>query len=120
MANSLQAPRSGMPIKRALTLYQKARLPLATILGIAAATSPMRSGVVLVCRFGSGAAEGIGIASLSPLIVIAGDSTGESPKSAAAGYVLDAMHAVGFPASPLFLVFVLALGLIGKALLSLL
>jgi ATP-binding cassette subfamily C protein len=80
----------------------------------------MRSVLVLLCLLGSGAAEGIGIASLIPLIIAAGDSAGAGKKSAVAGYVLDAVHSLGLPTGSLFLLFALVLGLLGKAALSLL
>lgn len=90
------------------------------ILRIAAATPPLRSILVLLCLLGSGAAEGIGIASLIPLIIAAGDSTGATRDSAVARYVVDTMQAAGLPTGSLFLLCVLVLGLLGKALLSLL
>ena len=98
----------------------KAEFLPSAVLRIAAATPPMRSTLVLLCLLGSGAAEGIGIASLIPLIIAAGDSGGVSKKSAIAGYVLDAMQALGLPTGSLFLLSALVLGLLGKALLSLL
>jgi ATP-binding cassette subfamily C protein len=99
---------------------KKTELLPSAVLRIAAATSPARSVVVLLCLLGSGAAEGIGIASLIPLIIAAGNSTVGGKKSAIAGYVLDALHALGLPTESLFLLLILALGLVGKALLSLL
>jgi ATP-binding cassette subfamily C protein len=71
-----------------------------------------------MCLLGSGAAEGLGIASLIPLIIAAGDSAGQG-NSAVTGYVLGMLHALGLPTGPLFLLCVLVLGLLGKALLSL-
>ncbi len=88
------------------------------VLRIAAAIPPVRNILVLLCLLGSGAAEGIGIASLIPLIIAAGGEAGK--KSAIADYVLDAMRALGLPTGSLFLLFALVLGLLGKAALSLL
>jgi ATP-binding cassette subfamily C protein len=112
--------RSIMPSERKSASSQKAELLPSAVLRIAGGTPPLRNILVLLCLLGSGAAEGIGIASLIPLIIAAGDSAGTGGKSAVAGYVLDAMHALGLPTGSLFLLFALMLGLIGKALLNLL
>jgi ATP-binding cassette subfamily C protein len=97
---------------------KKSRYPAA--LRIAATIPPGRSLVVLLCLLGSGAAEGIGIASLIPLIVAAGDSGAGDKKSAIGAYVVELLQSIGLPTSPLFLLLVLILGMAGKALLNLL
>lgn len=109
-----------MASKRTSASSQKAEFLPSAVWRIAAATPPMRSVLVLLCLLGSGAAEGVGIASLIPLIIAAGNPSGGARKSAVAGYVLDAIHAIGLPTGSLFLFCVLVLGLVGKALLSLL
>jgi ATP-binding cassette subfamily C protein len=81
---------------------------------------PGRSLLVLLCLLGSGAAEGIGIASLVPLIAVAGNSGVTGKSSAIAAYVTHVLGAIGLPNTPLSLLVLLALGLIGKALLSML
>jgi ATP-binding cassette subfamily C protein len=75
--------------------------------------------IVLLCLLGSGVAEGFGIASLVPLIAAAGGGTG-GKHSAIADYVTKALHSVGVPSDPLYLLGLLLLGLAAKALLSLL
>ncbi|MFZ5790031.1 MAG: ABC transporter ATP-binding protein [Pseudomonadota bacterium] len=97
---------------------KKSRYPAA--LRIATTIPPGRSLIVLLCLLGSGAAEGIGIASLIPLIVAAGDSGVGGKKSAIGTYVVEAMQSLGLPTNPLFLLVVLILGMAGKALLNLL
>jgi ATP-binding cassette subfamily C protein len=66
---------------------------------------------------GSGVAEGIGVASLIPMIVAAGAS---DKHSALADTVLRVVHTIGLPADPLYLLIVSMAGLILKAVLSLL
>src|SRR5205085_10382277 len=91
-----------------------------TIWRIAAAMPPGRSLLVLLCLLGSGAAEGIGIASLVPLIMVAGNAGVTGKSSVIAGYVTHALAAIGLSSTPLSLLLLLALGLIAKALLGML
>jgi ATP-binding cassette subfamily C protein len=81
---------------------------------------PGRSLLVLLCLLGSGAAEGIGIASLVPLIMVAGNAGVTGKSSVIAGYVTHALAAIGLSSTPLSLLLLLALGLIAKALLGML
>jgi len=96
------------------------RAKSSSILRIAAAMPVGHSLLVLCCLLASGAAEGVGIASLIPLIVAAGGVSPSGKRSAVAGYVLDAMHSIGLPTAPLHLLIISALALAAKALLSLL
>ncbi len=90
----------------------------ATIMQIAAAIPVGRSGLVLLCLLGSGVAEGIGVASLVPMIVAAGGSGGKH--SALADTVLRVVQSIGLPTDPLYLLIVSMAGLVLKAALSLL
>jgi ATP-binding cassette subfamily C protein len=106
--------RAGVKISR------RKRKSRSNIWRIAAAMPPGRSLLVLLCLLGSGAAEGIGIASLVPLIAVAGNSGVTGKSSVIAAYVTHVLGAIGLPNTPLSLLVLLALGLIGKALLSML
>jgi ATP-binding cassette subfamily C protein len=88
------------------------------VLQIAAAMPVGRTLVVLLCLLASGAAEGVGIAGLIPLIIAAGSSAGKH--SAVADSVLGVMQAVGLPSDPLYLLIVSMAGIALKAVLSLL
>lgn len=109
-----------MSRKYKAVLRPKNELLPSAVLRIAGATPPMRSVLVLLCLLGSGAAEGIGIASLIPLIIAAGESSGTGKKSAIGAYILDAMHAIGLSPGPFILLLALVLGLMGKAALNVL
>jgi ATP-binding cassette, subfamily C, bacterial len=101
----------------------EARSGLRSMLRVMAVMALRRSSIMLLCLLGSGAAEGIGIASLIPLIVIAGDSSaaaGIGNKSRIASNVTDALHSLGLATEPLHLLFVLVFALLGKAILTLL
>jgi len=81
---------------------------------------PGRSAIVLLSLLASGAAEGIGIASLVPLIVATGSQGAGGQQSAAAEYILDMIRSVGLPTEALYLLALSILGLTAKAALSLL
>jgi ATP-binding cassette subfamily C protein len=80
---------------------------------------PGRSAAVLGCLLASGFAEGIGIASLVPLIVAAGGSSG-GKTSAFAQSVLTMAESIGLPTAPLALLILSVVALLLKAGLSLL
>jgi ATP-binding cassette subfamily C protein len=94
---------------------RRSRVASSGILQIAAAMPVGRSLVVLLCLLGSGVAEGIGVASLIPMIVAVGGK-----QSALADKVLQAVHTLGLPTDPLYLLIVSMSGLVLKAVLSLL
>jgi hypothetical protein len=76
---------------------------LRSLLRVTTAMALRRSSIVLLCLLGSGAAEGIGIASLIPLIVIAGDSSAAADignKSRIASNVTEALHSLGLATEP--------------------
>ncbi|MBX6320538.1 MAG: ABC transporter ATP-binding protein [Rhodospirillaceae bacterium] len=87
--------------------------------GIAAAIPLRRNLVVLLCLVGSAVAEGIGITSLIPLLVTAGDPD-EGKGSGLGRFVIDTLQAAGLPTDRLSLVLVLITGMCLKALLLLL
>jgi ATP-binding cassette subfamily C protein len=88
------------------------------MLQIVAAMPVGRSLLVLFCLLGSGAAEGVGIAGLIPLVIAAGSSGGKH--SEVADSVLSLTRAVGLPTDPLYLLMISMAGLVLKAILSLL
>src|SRR5262249_43103763 len=81
---------------------------------------PGRTAVVLFSLLASGVAEGVGIASLIPLIVAAGSQSAGAQKSATAQYILDFIHSLGLPTAPIYLLALSILGLTAKAVLNLL
>jgi ATP-binding cassette subfamily C protein len=98
------------------TRRKKSRIP--ALLRIAATTPPAVSLIVLLCLLGSGVAEGIGIATLIPLLVAAGNPAGANQTGIGA-YVLHIVESIGLPTNGLTLLAILVLGMIGKALLHL-
>src|SRR5262249_10582130 len=88
------------------------------LIRIAATTPPARSLIVLFCLLGSGVAEGIGIASLIPLLVAAGNPAGANQTGIGA-YILHIVQSIGLPTNGLILLVILVLGMVGKALLHL-
>jgi ATP-binding cassette subfamily C protein len=94
------------------------RVPSSTMLQIMAAMPVGRSLLVLLCLLGSGAAEGVGIAGLIPLVIAAGSNGGKH--SEVADSVLNLTQAVGLPTDPLYLLMISMAGLVLKAILSLL
>jgi ATP-binding cassette subfamily C protein len=88
------------------------------MLQIMAAMPVGRSLLVLLCLLGSGAAEGVGIAGLIPLVIAAGSNGGKH--SEVADSVLNLTQAVGLPTDPLYLLMISMAGLVLKAILSLL
>ncbi|QEX15049.1 ABC transporter permease [Hypericibacter terrae] len=93
---------------------KKSRVP--QLLRIAAAAPPLSNLVVLLCLLLSGVAEGIGIASLIPLLAAAGDPAGAN-QSGLGKYVMTALDKVGLPHNLLILLVILIVAMIGKALL---
>jgi ATP-binding cassette subfamily C protein len=89
------------------------------ILRIAAAAPPLSNFVVLLCLLASGVFEGIGIASLIPLLAAAGDPTGAN-QGVFGKYVSDALDYLGLPHDLLILLAILIVAMIGKAALHLL
>src|SRR5215831_17300187 len=102
-------PRSAGPARRS-------RVASSAMLRIAAVIPVGRSVLVLVCLLGSGVAEGVGVASLIPLIIAAGSAGGKH--SAVADSVLRAVQTVGLPTDPLYLLIISMVGVVLKALLS--
>ncbi|HWA46086.1 MAG TPA: ABC transporter transmembrane domain-containing protein, partial [Hypericibacter adhaerens] len=96
---------------------KKSRVP--QILRIAAAAPPLSNFVVLLCLLASGVFEGIGIASLIPLLAAAGDPTGAN-QGVFGKYVSDALDYLGLPHDLLILLAILIVAMIGKAALHLL
>ena len=84
-----------------------------TLWQIATVTSPARSLVVLLCLLVAGIAEGVGIASLLPLLASI-DNSG-SGSSELGRIVFSGLDAVGIPAEPGFLLLVLVGGVVLKA-----
>jgi ATP-binding cassette subfamily C protein len=94
---------------------KKSRAP--SVLRIAMATPPIRSVVVLLCLLLSGVAEGIGVASLIPILAAAGDPDGA--KSGMGATVMRTLDTLGLPTDLLTLIGILVVAMIGKALLQL-
>ncbi|MGH6942178.1 ABC transporter ATP-binding protein [Hypericibacter sp.] len=94
---------------------KKSRVP--SVLRIAVATPPIRSAVVLFCLLLSGVAEGIGVASLIPILAAAGDPSGA--KSGMGATVMRTLDTLGLPTDLLTLIVILVVAMIGKALLQL-
>jgi ATP-binding cassette subfamily C protein len=95
---------------------KKSRVP--QMLRIAAAAPPLSNVLVMICLLASGVFEGVGIASLLPLLAAAGDPTG-AKQGAFGKYVMGALDAVGLPHDLLILLGILVAAMIAKALLHL-
>ncbi len=88
-----------------------------TLWRIATTVSLKRGAVVLLCLVLSGVLEGVGVASLLPLIVLSQDNGGKS--SSMGRFVFQAFDKVGLPHEPQWLLVLLIVGMLGKAALSL-
>jgi ATP-binding cassette, subfamily C, bacterial len=97
--------------------HKKSRVP--QILRIAAAAPPLSNLVVLFCLLASGVFEGVGIASLIPLLAAAGDPSGAN-QGVFGKYVTGALDDLGLPHDLLILLGILIVAMAGKALLHLL
>jgi ATP-binding cassette subfamily C protein len=95
---------------------RKSRVP--SLLRIIAATPPLRSVVVLGCLLLSGVCEGIGVASLVPVLATAGDASGAS-QSGMSATVKHILTSAGLPTDLPALIAILIVAMLGKALLHL-
>src|SRR5258705_4209013 len=89
---------------------KKSRVP--QIFRIAAAAPPLSNIVVLFCLLLSGVAEGVGIASLIPLLAAAGDPAGAN-QSGLGKYVMNALDTIGLPHDLLILLVILIVAMLG-------
>ena len=87
------------------------------ILEIARTTSLRRRITVVGCLIMAGIAEGFGIASLLPLIAMAGDQSG--PPTTLQLYADEALAFFGLPSAPVVLLMILISGMLAKAALML-
>ena len=86
---------------------------LAALWQIAVTISPYRSLVVLVCLLVAGIAEGVGIASLLPLVALM--DSGNSPSNSLSRTILAGLEGLHLPPDPRILLSILVCGLIAKA-----
>jgi ATP-binding cassette subfamily C protein len=106
-----------MPPQRTETPERRRKRPLSTLIRIASVIPLRRTYVTLFCLVLAGAAEGLGVASLLPLVTMVGPESG--PPKGVGGQIVGAIQGIGLEPSLGLFVGLLIVGMVLKAALTL-